>query len=94
VQPTAGRLLASVVDSKNCIILWESFPQCCRAETICFSSGSNFQKVLAPEPAPAPTYALWVPVFTAFILKSRFFMTLLGKNIELIHFFDQAQYEL
>jgi hypothetical protein len=38
--------------------------QCFGAETICFDSGSDFQKVSAP--APAPTEAFWVPVFTAF----------------------------
>jgi hypothetical protein len=33
--------------------------QCCGAETICFRSGSDFQKVLAPAPAlePAPARA-------------------------------------
>jgi hypothetical protein len=32
-----------------------SHEQCCRAETICFVSGSDFQKVSAPAPAPALT---------------------------------------
>ncbi len=72
----------------------QSWAQCCGAKTICFvsSSGSDFQKVSAP--APAPTQTLWVPVFTAFQWKSRFFSWLLGKNIDLIHFFDPIQHEL
>jgi hypothetical protein len=43
---------------------------------LCFRSvsGSDFQKVLAPEPAPAPTVALYLPFITDFILKSGFFM--------------------
>ncbi len=46
-----------------------------RSQNFCFGSsfGSDFQKVSAP--AQAPTKALWVPVFTAFKWKSRFFMT-------------------
>ncbi len=32
-----------------------SLKQVCGAETIFFRSGSDFQKVSAPEPAPAPT---------------------------------------
>jgi hypothetical protein len=57
------------------------FLQCCGAETICFCSGSDFQKVSAPAPAPAPapasepalapepalTIALKLPVITDFI---------------------------
>ncbi len=35
----------------------------------------DFQKVSTPAPALAPTWALWVPVFTAFRWKSKFFMT-------------------
>jgi|LakMenE01Jun11ns_1017448.scaffolds.fasta_scaffold9500105_1 hypothetical protein len=35
----------------------------------------DFQIVSAPAPAPAPTWALRVPVFTAFKWKSRLFMT-------------------
>ncbi len=50
--------------------------QCCGAETICFRSGSDFQKVSAPAPAPAPAPAitLELPVVTDFILKSTFFI--------------------
>jgi hypothetical protein len=48
--------------------------QCCGAETFCFRSGSDFQKVSAPAPAPAPTLALYLPFITDFILKSGFFM--------------------
>jgi hypothetical protein len=44
--------------------------QCCGAETFCFRSGSDFQKVLAP----APTLALYLPFITDFILTSGFFM--------------------
>ncbi len=55
------------------------YTQGCGAETIFFRSGSlsgsDFQKVSAPELAPAPIWALKVPVFTAFKWKSRFFMT-------------------
>ncbi len=51
------------------------FQQCCRAVTNCFGSGSDFQKVSAPAPETAPTWALRVPVSTAFKWKSRFFMT-------------------
>ncbi len=48
--------------------------QCCGAENFCFRSGSDFQKVLAPELAPAPTLALYLPFITNFIFKSGFFM--------------------
>ncbi len=54
--------------------------QCCGAETFCFHSGSEFQKVSAPAPAPAlapepaPSLALYLPFITDFILKSGFFM--------------------
>jgi hypothetical protein len=48
--------------------------QCCGAETICFRSGSDCQKVPAPAPAPAPAIALELPVITDFILKRTFFM--------------------
>ncbi len=34
------------------VVQWTS-EQCCGAETFCFCSGSDFQKVLAPAPAPA-----------------------------------------
>jgi hypothetical protein len=54
--------------------------QCCGAETFCFRSGSDFQKVSAPapapalEPAPAPTLALYLPFITDLILNCGFFM--------------------
>jgi hypothetical protein len=48
--------------------------QCCGAETFCFRSGSDIQKVSASAPAPAPTLALYLPFITDFILKSGFFM--------------------
>jgi hypothetical protein len=50
--------------------------QCCGAETFCFRSGSDFQKVLAPAraPATAPTLAFYLPFITNFIFKSGFFM--------------------
>jgi hypothetical protein len=48
--------------------------QCCGAETFCFRSGSDFQKVSVPEPAPTPTLALYLPFITDFIWKSGFFM--------------------
>jgi hypothetical protein len=43
---------------------------------MCFCSGSDFQKVLTPAPAPesAPATALDLPVITDFIFKSTFFM--------------------
>ncbi len=44
--------------------------QCCGAETFCFRSGSDFQKVSAL----APTLALYLPFITDFILKRGFFM--------------------
>ncbi len=50
-------------------------------------------KQFVSAPAPAPTWALWVPVFTAFKWKGGFFMTF-RKNIDLIQFFDPIQYEL
>jgi hypothetical protein len=53
-------------------------------------SGSDFQKVPAPEPAPAT--ALELPVFTDFMLKRIFFMFLM-KKIDLIHMLDPIQYE-
>jgi hypothetical protein len=43
-----------------------------------FRSGSDFQKVSAPEPAPAT--ALELPVFTDFMLKRTFFMFLIKEN--------------
>jgi hypothetical protein len=52
--------------------------QCCGAKTICFRSGSVFQKVSAPEPAPAT--ALEIPVITDFMLKSTFSMFLMKEN--------------
>jgi hypothetical protein len=52
--------------------------QGCGAETIFFRSGSDFQKVPAPEPAPAT--ALELPVFTDFMLKRIFFMFLMKKK--------------
>jgi hypothetical protein len=63
---------------------------CCGAETICFRSGSDFQKVLAPEPAPAT--ALELSVITDFMLKSTFFM-FLWKKIDLIYMLDPIQFE-
>jgi hypothetical protein len=53
-----------------------SFVQFCGAKTICFRSGSDFQKVLALAlaPAPAPEIALELPVITDFIIKSTFFI--------------------
>jgi hypothetical protein len=52
--------------------------QCCGAETFCFRSGSgfDFHKVSAPDPALAPTLALYLPFITDLILKSGFFMFL------------------
>jgi hypothetical protein len=52
--------------------------QCCGAKTIFFGSGSDFQKVSAPEPAPAT--ALELPVITDFMLKRKFFMFLMKEN--------------
>ncbi len=57
--------------------------QCCGAETICFRSGSDFQNVSAPEPAPAT--ALELPVITDFMLKSTFFMFLMKENLPNSH---------
>jgi hypothetical protein len=54
--------------------------QCCGAETICFRSGSDFQKVSTPAPDPAPATALELPLITDFILKSTFFMFLMKEN--------------
>jgi hypothetical protein len=54
--------------------------QCCGAETICFRSGSDFQKVSSPAPALAPATALELPVITDFMLKSTFFMFLIKEN--------------
>jgi hypothetical protein len=56
--------------------------QCCGAETISFRSGSDFQKVSAPDPAPepAPATALELPIITDFILKSTFFMFFMTEN--------------
>jgi hypothetical protein len=59
--------------------IWNvALQQGCGAETIFFRSGSDFQKVPAPEPAPAT--ALELPVFTDFMLKRIFFMFLMKKN--------------
>jgi hypothetical protein len=60
------------------MLQWTFCNQCCGAETFCFRSGSDFQKVSAPAPelAPAPTLALYIPFITDFILKSGFFMFL------------------
>jgi hypothetical protein len=66
--------------------------QCCGAETIFFHSGSDFQKVSAPAPAPEPATALELPVVTDFMLKRIFFMFLM-KEIDLIHMLDPIQYE-
>jgi hypothetical protein len=54
--------------------------QGCGAETIFFRSGSDFQKVSAPAPEPAPATALELPVFTDFMVKRIFFMFLIKKN--------------
>ncbi len=59
---------------------WCGNNQCCGAKTICFRSGSDFQKVSAPGPEPVPATALEVPVITDFILKSTFFMFLMKEN--------------
>jgi hypothetical protein len=70
--------------------------QCCGAETFCFrsGSGSDFQKVSAPKPAPVPTLAFYLPFITDFILKSRFFMFFMKEyRINLIHMLDSIQYE-
>ncbi len=58
--------------------IWAPKNQCCGAETIFFRSGSDFQKVSAPEPAPAT--ALELPVITDFMLKRTFFMFLMKEN--------------
>ncbi len=52
--------------------------QCCGAETICFRSGSDFQKVSALAPALAITLEL--PVITDFILKSTLFVFFMKEN--------------
>jgi hypothetical protein len=54
--------------------------QGCGAETIFFSSGSDFQKVSAPAPEPAPATASELPVFKDFMLKRTFFMFLMKEN--------------
>jgi hypothetical protein len=54
------------------------------AETICFRSGSDFQKVSAPAPAPEPAPALAtafeLPGITDFMLKRTFSMFLMKEN--------------
>jgi hypothetical protein len=68
------------------IELWSKMntSQCCGAETFCFCSSSDFQKVSAPAPAlapeQAPAIALELPVITDFILKSTFFMFFMKEN--------------
>jgi hypothetical protein len=66
--------------------------QCCGAKTICFRCGSDFQKVSALAPTPAPATALELPVITDFILKSTLFMFFM-KEINLIYMLDPIQYE-
>ncbi len=53
--------------------------QCCGAKTICFRSGSDFQKV------SAPTTALELPVITDFTFKSPFFMFFMKENLPNSH---------
>jgi hypothetical protein len=52
--------------------------ECCGAETFCFGSGSDFQKVSAP----APTIALYLPFITDFILKSKFILCFFMKEYQ------------
>ncbi len=62
---------------KSVINLFQSCcRQCCAAETICFRSGSGFQKFSAP----ALATALELPVITDIMLKSTFFMFLMKEN--------------
>jgi hypothetical protein len=58
--------------------LFNTSKQGCGAKTIFFRSGSDFQKVSAP--APAPATALEPPIFTDFMLKRTFFMLLMKEN--------------
>jgi hypothetical protein len=46
--------------SSNSLFFLAILKQFCGAETFCFCSGSDFQKVLAPVPALAPTLALYL----------------------------------
>ncbi len=63
-----------------------NYSQCCGAETFCFCSSSDFQKVSAPAPAlapvpeRAPAIVLELPVITDFILKSTFFIFYMKEN--------------
>jgi hypothetical protein len=56
--------------------LYTACVQWCGAETICFRSGSDFQKVSALSPAPAKA----LPVITDFVLKGGFFMLFVMKE--------------
>jgi hypothetical protein len=61
------------VDLQKMQIMWFIHKQCCGAETFCFRSGSDFQKVSVPAPAPAPTLALYLPFNHRFHFKKWIF---------------------
>jgi hypothetical protein len=55
---TATVIISIGTDKDTTVVIKKHKNQCCGAETICFGSSSEFQKV------SAPASALWVPVRT------------------------------
>jgi hypothetical protein len=71
------------------MLQWTFCNQCCGAKTFCFRSGSDFQKVSALAPEPAPTLALYVRYLLSQISFYKVdFSCFLRKNINLIHMLD------